>query len=326
MRAMVMDRFGGPEVLHMGEIERPKATPGNVVIRVAYASVNPADWKCVDGWLSQYFEYKFPFVVGFDAAGVIAEVGEGVTNFKVGDRVVTSSNLGIGERGSYAEYLRSDVARVAKLADSVDFQTAAAIPTAAITSYEGLYDVFRIKAGQTILINGGAGGCGSYAILFAKNTGARVAATCGPANLDYVRGLGADLAINYRSENVLNAVKAWAAEGVDFVLDTVGQGTLKDGLKMLKKGGTLGFIATLIKDEPLFDPEEAKTLGVNLAFVMSSHERSGRQLTEIVDLYNKGKLKAPALEVLPLDQAGEAQRRVKDGHVRGKILLKVADI
>src|SRR4051812_10380116 len=145
MRAMVMDRFGGPEVLHMGDIERPKASPGNVVIKVAYASVNPADWKCVDGWLSQYFEYKFPFVVGFDAAGVIAEVGEGVTGFKVGDRVVTSSNLGNGERGSYAEYVRSDVVRVAHLADSVDFQTAAAIPTAAITSWEGLYDVFHLK-------------------------------------------------------------------------------------------------------------------------------------------------------------------------------------
>jgi NADPH:quinone reductase len=120
-------------------------------------------------------------------------------------------------------------------------------------------------------------------------------------------------------------VKAWAPEGVDFVLDTVGQGTLKDGLKMLKKGGTLGFIATLIKDEPLFDPAEAKNLGVNLAFVMSSHERSGRQLTDIVNLYNEGKLKAPALEVLSLEQAGEAQSRVKNGHVRGKILLKVAD-
>lgn len=326
MRAMVMDRFGGPEVLHMGEIERPKASPGNVVIRVAYASVNPADWKCVDGWLSQYFEYRFPFVVGFDAAGVIAEVGKGVTDFKVGDRVVTSSNLGIGERGSYAEYVRSDVARVAKLADTVDFQTAAAIPTAAITSWEGLYDVFKLKAGQTILINGGAGGCGSYAILFAKHTGARIAATCGPANLEYVRELGAERVINYRSEYVLDSVRTWAPDGVDFVLDTVGQGTLKDGLKMVKRGGTLGFIATLIKDEPLFDPAEAKDLGVNLAYVMSSHERSGRQLGEIVNLYNQGKLKAPALEVLKLEQAGEAQSRVKNGHVRGKILLKVADL
>jgi NADPH:quinone reductase-like Zn-dependent oxidoreductase len=295
------------------------------VIRVAYASVNPADWKCVDGWLSQYFDYQFPFVVGFDAAGTIAEVGEGVTGFKVGDRVVTSSNLGIGERGTYAEYVRSDVARVAHLADSVDYKTAAAIPTAAITSYEGLYDVFKLKAGQTILINGGAGGCGSYAILFAKNTGARVAVTCGPANIDYVKSLGADLAINYRAENVLEAVRAWAPDGVDFVLDTVGQGTLKDGLKMLKKGGTLGFIATLIKDEPLFSPDEAKALGVNLAFVMSSHERSGRQLREITELYNAGKLRAPQMEVLPLEKAGDAQRRVKDGHVRGKLLLKVAD-
>jgi len=326
MRAMVMDRFGGPDVLHMAEVEQPKATPNNVVIKVAYASVNPADWKCVAGWLAQYFEYKFPFIVGFDAAGVVAEVGEGITDYKVGDRVVTSSNLGEGEWGAYAEYVCSDVIRVAHLADSVDFKTAAAIPTAAITSWEGLYDTGKLKAGQTVLINGGAGGCGSYAIMFAKHTGARVAATCGPANLDYVRGLGADLAINYRSENVLDAVRAFAPDGVDLVLDTVGQGTLKEGLKMVKRGGTLGYIATLIQDEPMFDAEEAKKLGVNLAFVMSNRERSGRQMTDIVSLYNQGKLKAPAMEILPLDQAGEAQRRVKDGHVRGKILLKVADL
>ena len=112
MRAMVLDSFGGPEVLHMAEIERPRAAPGNVIVQVAYASVNPADWKAREGWLARYFEYQFPFVVGFDAAGIVAEVGEGVTELKVGDRVVTASNQGLGERGSYAEYVASAVERL----------------------------------------------------------------------------------------------------------------------------------------------------------------------------------------------------------------------
>src|SRR5687768_14766897 len=98
MKAMVLERFGGPEVLHLGEIERPRATPGNVVVAVAYASVNPADWKAREGWLAQYFDYEFPFVVGFDAAGIVAEVGAGVEGLAIGDRVVTPGNQGMGER------------------------------------------------------------------------------------------------------------------------------------------------------------------------------------------------------------------------------------
>ena len=326
MRAMVMDRFGGPEVLHMADVETPKPGAGEVLIRVAYAGVNPADWKCREGWLSRFFEFKFPFVVGFDAAGIVAAVGPGVDDFKVGDRVVTSSNLGEGEWGTYAEFVKAATMRVAHLADSVDFKVAATIPTAAITSWEGLYDMGQLKAGQKVLIHGGAGGCGSFAIQFAKHTGARIAATCGPANLDYVRELGAERAINYRAENILEAVRAWAPEGVDLVLDTVGQGTLRDGIAMVKRGGMLGYIATLIENEPLFDKAAADRNGVNLVFVLSNRERSGRQLRAIVDLYNRGKLRPPAIEVLPLDQAGEAQKRVHAGHVRGKLLLKVADL
>src|SRR5579859_6260838 len=119
MRAMVIDRFGGPEVFRLAEVETPKPAPGGVVIRVAYASVNPADWKCREGWLAQFFAYKFPFIVGFDAAGIVAAVGEGVTDYKVGDRVVTASNQGEGDWGSYAEFVRSSTYRVAKLADSL---------------------------------------------------------------------------------------------------------------------------------------------------------------------------------------------------------------
>ncbi len=326
MRAMVIDGFGGPEVFRAAEVETPKAGPGEVLIRVAYASVNPADWKCREGWLARFFDYKFPFIVGFDAAGIVAAVGEGIGDYKVGDRVVTSSNQGIGQWGTYAEYVVSVTDRVAKLADGLDFLTAAAIPTAAVTSWEALFDTGGLKAGQSVLINGGAGGMGSFAIQFAKHAGARVAVTCGPANLDYVRELGADLAIDYRTGKVLDGVLAWAPEGVDLIVDTVGQGTLLDGVAMTKPGGLIAPIGTLIPDEPGFDPAVAAGRNVRIVPTMSNHTRAGGQLRTIVDLYNQGVFRAPAIEVLPLEQAGKGQRKVKDGHVRGKILLHVADI
>lgn len=326
MRAMVIHGFGGPEVLVPGEIEVPVPKPGEVLIRIAYASVNPADWKCREGWLSQFFDYKFPFVVGFDAAGIVAGVGEGVTEYKIGDRVVTSSNQGIGERGSYAEYLVSDIDRVSHIADTLDFATAASIPTAAITSWEGLFGTGDLKAGQTVLINGGAGGMGSFAIQFAKHAGAKVAVTCGPKNIDYVTSLGADLAIDYRSQNVLDAVLAWAPEGVDLIMDTVGQGSLPDGIAMTKPGGVIAPIGTLIANEPQFDPMVAEKRNVRVVPTMSNHLRAGGYLRHIADLYGKGVFRAPELTVMPLEQAAEAQRLVQAGHVRGKIVLHVSDL
>ena len=326
MRAMVIDGFGGPEVLHPADIEIPKPGPGEVLIRIAYASVNPADWKCREGWLSRYFEYKFPFVVGFDAAGLIAGLGEGVTDYKIGDRVVTNSNQGIGENGSYAEYLKVVTDRVSHMADSLDFKTAASIPTAAVTSWEGLFGSGDLKAGQTVLINGGAGGMGSFAIQFAKNAGIKVAVTCGPKNIDYVKSLGADLAIDYRSQNVLQAVLAWAPGGVDVIMDTVGQGTLPDGIAMTKPGGVIAPIGTLIPDEPQFDPVAAEKRNVRVIPTMSNRLKAGDYMRTIVDLFGKGVFRAPELTVLPLEQVGLAHTMVKDGHVRGKIVLHIADL
>lgn len=323
MRAMVLDGFGGPDVLHIADIDRPRAAPGNVIVQVAYTGVNPADWKAREGWLAQFFDYKFPFVVGFDAAGVVSEVGEGVSDLKVGDRVVTASNLGVGERGSYAEYVASAQERCVRLPDHVALIDAAAMPTAAITAYEAVFDVGGAKEGMTVLVNGGAGGTGSYAIQLARMAGARVAATCGPTNADYVKSQGAELAINYREGKVAEAVRAWAPEGVDLVIDAVGQGSLVEAVEFTKRGGIIAPIATLIVDELSVDPARAEALGVRVVPTMSNHTNQPRQLRALVDALSAGKIRAPELTILPLDQAAEAQRRVQDGHVRGKIVLEV---
>jgi NADPH2:quinone reductase len=323
MRAMVIDRFGGPEVLHLATIERPRAAPGTVVIEVAFAGVNPADWKAREGWLARYFDYRFPFVVGFDAAGRVAEIGEGVTGLAIGDRVVTASNQGKGERGSYAAFVASDRERVVKLPDHVSLRDAAALPTAGITAWEAVFDVGGIVAGSTVLVNGGAGGTGSFAVQLARMAGARVAATCGPANLDYVRSLGADLAIDYRAEDVRAAVAAWAPGGVDLVVDTVGQGSLLDSIEMVRPGGIVAPIGTLIADEPMPDPARAAERGVRIVPTIADFARQERQLAALVAALGDGRIRAPAIEIVPLAETAEAHRRIAAGHVRGKILLAV---
>lgn len=320
---MVLDRFGGPEVLRLGDIDRPRAAPGGVVVQVAYCSVNPSDWKAREGWLARYFDYQFPFVVGFDAAGVIAEVGEGVTGLSVGDRVVTASNQGRGERGSYAEFVASDQERVVKLPANIALQDAATLPTAGMTAWEAVFDVGNVQSGQKILVNGGAGGTGSFAIQLAKMAGAQVAATAGPANLDYVRSLGADLAIDYRQGRVIEAVREWAPEGVDLVVDTVGQGSLLDAIEIVKRGGLVTPITTLIAEEAMPDAARAEELGVTLKVTSSGFPNQPRQLQGLVDALSTGRIRAPDTMILSLDQAAEAQTRVAAGHVRGKIVLSV---
>ncbi|MBK7252284.1 MAG: NADP-dependent oxidoreductase [Gammaproteobacteria bacterium] len=324
MRAIAIERFGGPEELHLTELPQPKAGAGEVLIRVAYAGVNPADWKIREGWLQQFLQYRFPFVPGFDAAGMVAAIGEGVEGLRPGDRVVTASNQGKGEWGTYAEYVVSDVDRVVRLPVTVSLQAAASLPTAGITSWEALFDVGQLRAGQRVLVNGGAGGMGSWCIQLAKMAQAQVAASCGPANLEYVQGLGADLAIDYRSQDVVAVVQTWAPEGVDLIVDTVGQGTLLQGVELVKPGGTIAPIGTLIATEPQPDAARAAVRGVRIVPTMSNFERQGRQLRALVDALARGQIREPAIEVLPLARAAEAQRRVQAGHVRGKLLLDVA--
>lgn len=323
MRAMVLDAFGGPEVMHMDEIARPAATPGNVVVQVAYASVNPADWKAREGWLSRYFDYEFPFVVGFDAAGIVAEVGEGVEGLAVGDRVVTPGNQGMGERGSYAEYVRAAAERVVRLPDHVSLRDAATLPTAGMTAWEATIDVGQAATGKTVIVNGGAGGTGSFAIQIARLAGARVAATCSPNNSAYVASLGAERAINYREGDVYAQIRDWAPEGVDVVVDTVGQGTFVDVVDVMRRGGIVAPIGTLIPEERTIDPAKAEAAGVTVIPTVSTFPNQPRQLRALVEALADGGIRTPEYTILPLDQASEAHRRVQDGHVRGKILLEV---
>ena len=232
MFAMIIEETGGPEVLKYAELPTPQPGPGEVLIQVAYAGVNPADWKNRQGFLAQYRPYTFPYIIGFDAAGVVAALGEGVTQFSVGDRVFTPTNHGQGGQGSYAEYVIANTDRVARIPEGLGFDQAAALPVAALTAWQGLFDRGGVRAGQQVMIHGGSGGLGSFAVQFARWAGARVAATCSTPNVEYLRSLGVDRVIDYRREDISAAVAEWAPQGLDYLMDAVGVSSLPNGLDL----------------------------------------------------------------------------------------------
>jgi NADPH:quinone reductase-like Zn-dependent oxidoreductase len=323
MRAMVIDRCGGPDEIHLADLPTPQPGPGEVLIRVACAGVNPADWKTREGWLAPFFTYRFPFVLGFDLAGTVEAVGPGVSGPRVGERVVAYSKQGLGEGGAYAEYALAFAQAAVPLPDHVGFAEAATLPTAGVTAYEAVFEAGGLRGGQALLVHGGAGGVGSFAIQLGRHAGADVAATCSEANFDYVRGLGAGRAIGYGDGSVLDAVREWSPDGVDLVVDAVGQGTLPQAVEIAKTGGRVAAIATLVAGEPQHDAAAAARRGVRIVPTMSSYERAAAQLRALVGLLGQRRLRAPAIELVPLAQAAEAHRRIQAGHVRGKLVLQV---
>ena len=326
MRAMVIDGFGDAGVLRWGDLPQPVPGPGEVLVRVVCAGVNPADWKTREGKLSAYIDYHFPFVLGFDLAGFVETVGEGVEAFRPGDRVFGMSRQGQGRDGSYAEYCIADAVFLAPLPDGWSFAQAAALPVAGTTAYGGIVDAGELGAGQSLLINGGAGGVGSLGIQIAKALGARVAVTCGADNQAYVRELGAERAIDYRGGEVADKIRAWAPGGVDLVLDAVGLDTLLPAaLDVVAPHGRYVEIETLMSRASDELVAEAAKRDIRILSNMVAVARLPEHLKGLAALCASGDVKPPAIEAMPLGDAAEAHRRVEAQHVRGKIILDVAD-
>ena len=330
MRAAMIDRYGGPEVLYIGDAPKPQVAPGDVLIRTAYSSVNPADWKIREGLLPFTHALPFPMTLGMDAAGVVEAVGEGVVDFRPGDRVVSLSLMAFGKGGAYAEYLLCPEPRVARLPDNVDFAQGATIPIASASAASSILDAAGVQAGDKVLFNGAAGGVGSFGIQFLRYLGADVAATCSTRNLDYVASLGAERVIDYTQENIAQAVRAWAPDGVDHVIDAVGQGSLPADLPAyVKRGGSIICILNLVSGPEAFDLELAAAREVRVADnvtgagitdpIWGQVEAFRRCLAAI----GEGAVRTPPFEVLPLEQIAEAQKRVQGGHVRGKIVIEI---
>ncbi len=306
MKAAYIERHGGPEVLRYGDLPDPIPKPGEVVVDIHAASVNGADWRVRTGEYSQ--QTKFPYVMGRDFSGVVSAVGEGVADLRVGDAVFAVCD--VGQEGAYAEKIAIKAALVAKKPASIAHVDAAALALAGLTALVAVEDTLKLKAGETILIQGGAGGVASFAIQLAKHIGARVITTASAANLAYVRSLGADQVIDYNAQDFAKVVS-----GCDAVFDTVGGEVTQRSFAVLKPGGRAAFIASGAQ-APKPNRADVQSLRPNVA-------RDRPHLERIVALVTAGAVRPPQVTRHTLAQAAEAQKVSQARHFRGKLVLVV---
>src|SRR5436309_8544341 len=242
MKAIVAHEYGGPEVLKYEEVPVPEPKENEILVRVIASGVNPADPLILNGKYAQEFGTHLPLVLGYDMAGVVVKTGAKVTKLKVGDPVYAYLLWG----GGWAEYCISNKGESAIKPKSLTFVEAASVPLAASTAWQALVDIGKIQSGQTVLIHGGSGGVGSFAIQIAKARGARVIATASTANQDFLKQLGADVAIDYTKQKFEEIAK-----DVDVVLDSIGSDTLARSYAVVKKGGIIVSLVARPKESEL---------------------------------------------------------------------------
>ena len=305
MKAIIMDRHGGLDVLRFGELPDPVAEAGQVVVDIHAASVNGADAKVREGGPYTTIS-KFPYVLGRDFSGVVASRGAGVTDFKVGDAVF--GVLAPGRDGTYQEKVAEKAAILALKPDNLSHVDAAAFALTGLTALVSIEETIKLKPGETILIQGGAGGVAGYAIQLAKHIGARVITTASAANHAYVKSLGADQVIDYSKEDFSKVVK-----DVDAVFETVGGDVAMRSFAVVKSGGRAAFIGSGATAPVSPRPD-----------VLSLRPAVGRDrphLERIVHLHATGAVRVPETRVFPLREAIEAQRISEGRHFRGKLVL-----
>jgi NADPH:quinone reductase-like Zn-dependent oxidoreductase len=308
MKAIVINEYGNQDVLNYVDVDRPEPKPDEVLVKVHAAAVNPADWKIRNG-MGERFGLKLPIILGGDIAGTVEEVGVEVKNFKQGDAVYGMTVSG-GFSGGYAEYAIVKADAIAPKLDSINFEEAAAIPIAALTAWQAMFDLAHLSSGQKILIAGASGGVGSMAVQLAKAKGAIVIGTASGKNEQFVRDLGADEFVDYTQQPFEEVVK-----DVDVVFDTIGSDTQERAFQTLKKGG---FLVTSAQTP---SAEKAKEFGVEAAFVFC--KPNAGQLTEINRLIEEGKLKIHIETILPLTEVKKAHQLSFMGRTRGKIVLQI---
>lgn len=308
MKAVVAHEYGGPEVLKLETLPVPRPKENEVLVRVIASGVNPADPLIISGKFAREFGTHLPLIPGYDMAGVVEEVGAKVGRLKRGDVIYAYLLWG----GAWAEYCLTNESEAAVKPVSLTGVEAAAVPLAALTAWQALVDTANVTKGQTVLIQGGSGGVGSFAIQIAKARGARVIATASTANQDTLHQLGADECIDYTQTRFEEK-----AHNVDVVLDTVGGETLGRSYKVVKKGG---IVVTILG--PL-DRAAAQQYGIRTSG-LASHPNS-EELAEVTKLIESKKIRPFVSQVRPLSEAADAARQAETHHTRGKVVLKVSD-
>jgi len=306
MKAAYFEEHGGPEVLKYGDLPDPVAGPGEVLVDIHAASVNGADWKVRAGNYSKIT--NFPYVLGRDFSGVVSAVGDGVTDLAVDDAVFGVCD--VGQEGTYAEEIAMKAALCAKKPDGISHVDMAALALIGLTAVVSVEDTLKLKAGEKILIQGGAGGVAGFAIQLAKHIGAHVITTASAANLDYVKSLGADQVIDYNAEDFTKIVS-----GCDAVFDTVGGDIALRSFAVLRPGGRAAFIASGGKG-PVPPRDDVESLRPQVG-------RDRPHLERIVELIQAGAITAPEVALYSLSDAAEAQRVSQSRHFRGKLVFKI---
>jgi NADPH:quinone reductase-like Zn-dependent oxidoreductase len=304
--AIQVHNYGDADQLKLERIQQPEPRDGEVLVRVFAAGVNPVDWKIRAGWMKDFRPATFPYVPGADLAGVVEKVGPGVSAFQPGQDV-----FGRSSNGSYAEYSLAPANALALKPKKLSFDEAATIPVGATTAWQGLFDHGNLQPGQRVLILGGAGGVGIFALQFAHWKDAHVISTASTNNLDFVRSLGAETVIDYTKTRIEDEI-----HDVDLVFDTVGGEALASVWPALKRGGMLVAIA----GQP--DERKAQEFGVHTG--RFSAQVNSELLSTIAQLIDDGQIKVVTGTIFPLSEAGKAQELSQSGHGRGRIVLHIA--
>jgi NADPH2:quinone reductase len=315
MRAIGVREFGGRDKLELLDVPEPKVPPDAVKIRIRAAGVNPVDWKLREGRLEPRYPHHFPVVIGWDAAGVVEEVGPGVVEVAPGDEVFAYCRKHFVGEGTYCEFVTVPVTFVARKPSALSFEQAGAFPLTALTAYQALFFGAGLTAGETVLVYAAAGGVGSFAVQLALDAGADVIGVASERNREYVLGLGAYEVVDYTRQDAVETVRSFKPEGVDVVLDTIGGESLERAVEAVRDGGRLVSIAQPPTDERFRQREIDPTY----VFVRPD----GEQLEELADLAEAGRLGVELAEVLPLEQAARAHELSESGHVRGKLVLTI---
>lgn len=316
MKAMVMRQFGGVEELRIENVAVPTPGEGEILLKTSYAGVNPVDWKIREGFLASALPHQFPLILGWDVAGTVLSVGEGVSQFAVGDRVYAYTRKPTVQWGTYAEFVTVSESAAALTPHTLTDAQAAGVPLTALTAWQGLFDFAQLKAKQVVLVHAGAGGVGGFAIQFAKSVGATVISTATKAKHSYLVDLGADIVIDYSTEDFAQKVRELYPEGIDVVFDGVGGTTLARSFDLLKPKGVL----VSIVDTP--DATVAVEKNVKAGFVFVAP--NGAQLAHISALLDAHTVKALPVEILPLVRAQEAHVKSQSHRTVGKMVLEVA--
>ena len=317
MKAIRIHAYGGPEVLQVEDVARPVPAADEILVQVYASGVNAADWVVRQGgndFLRSFL--KLPLTLGFDAAGIVAEVGREVTAFQKGDAVYGVANFP-GD-GSYAEYCAAKASQFARKPQSLRFTEAAGVPAAGLTAWTALFAHGKLQPGQRVLIQGASGGVGSFAVQFAKAKGAYVIGLASAGNLEYLKQLGADEVLDYRSQKFEELV-----HDIDLVLEA---SPLRDNTERLKAVRVLrvgGILVSVNVDSPINEEVLAALAQKQAQSELSPYQPKQEWLMEMAQLIDEGRVKVFISNVFPLEQVAEAHRESETWHVRGKLVLEI---